>query len=1039
MFPQIPPTNEPDNNEPDNNDLKHTNDNTTDNNSGYESVKAKKRNKNAHITNGNIEYRDFSIVQINSGNGKWCLNDQILKASIEKHEPDVLVISESNINITDNKMTNNRRSRFSNYICFDKVFIGSSNARLSVLVNKNLEVQRHNNIENDINPTIVLTVNTSAKKHHTLVANYRQWKGTAPNYNYNLRTDDHAIERLKEMTKVWESAIQLGNPTTIVGDINIDRYEPNDPESRPDLKNLIPILRDFQIQNKLILVNKEPTRYRHGQRPTLLDLILTTQPQNISEIANISNFCSEHMGVYCKIKLNQIVINQQFRKVRSRKNLIASVLMPLIDENENLQKIFSTSDPEIIASTLTKEIDDIIEYVAPSKLIQIKKTDKLRITKETKDKIKEADKAVTNATKTLAQDDFRKAKNLQNDVKKAIKKDETDYLKKNLNNNRTDFRTINEELNDENKTPTRIIHEGEEIRSQKKLATTFNKFYKTKIDNIRKKFDDETENAINILKATKDKPDDTFKFKPITVYKVHEIIQKAKTSNSAGKDNLTMNIIKQCHQFFSRALCHLFNSMIYTRKFPDSLKCSKLIPILKPSKNPMSCDSYRPIAILQASEKIIEQMMRMQMQQYFSDNKIIPEQHHGGLKNHSTITAMASLDHSHKILKEKHKHTLIMTTDLSAAFDTVDHTILLKKLKFYGISNSASDLLESFLFNRRTFVEIQGYRSEEIQSSPCSVIQGSILSGFLYTLYSIEIPLIPNILKNQQLTETLMEMRIPRYYSVDHEINQFVDDSSSIIAAETEEEIGNYTSDFLAVMDKYYHFNKLKLNPEKTKLMITKTQDITKIKIKTPTGENLQEDKAIKILGIWKNKRDAYDTHIAKIKGIVIKKLSELYPYLHCMTLKTRRKIVYSKISSIVLYGIELFMGQSERIIEKVTALLMRCNRAIYLKDFFKVSNMRICKDISVDPPDVLIKKSGLKFIHKLIQNEAPAQLFSKIRINNRMRKCSKISLRDGIRKECNKRNLIYQSVQLYNNLSTDLKYLPIKKFKRQLQKVKNV
>ena len=157
------------------------------------------------------------------------------------------------------------------------------------------------------------------------------------------------------------------------------------------------------------------------------------------------------------------------------------------------------------------------------------------------------------------------------------------------------------------------------------------------------------------------------------------------------------------------------------------------------------------------------------------------------------------------------------------------------------------------------------------------------------------------------------------------------------------------------------------------------------------------------------------------------------------MTLKTRRKIVYSKISPIVLYGIELFLGQSERIIEKVTALLMRCNRAIYLKDFFKVSNMPICKDISVDPPDVLIKKSGLKFIHKLIQNEAPAQLFSKIRINNRMRKCSKISLRDGIRKECNKRNLIYQSVQLYNNLSTDLKYLPIKKFKRQLQKVKNV
>ena len=131
--------------------------------------------------------------------------------------------------------------------------------------------------------------------------------------------------------------------------------------------------------------------------------------------------------------------------------------------------------------------------------------------------------------------------------------------------------------------------------------------------------------------------------------------------------------------------------------------------------------------------------------------------------------------------------------------------VLIKKLKFYGLSSKASDLMELFLSNRRTFVEIQGYRSEELDSPPCSVIQGSILSGFLYTLYSIEIPLIPALMKNRQLMETLMEMKIPNYYSVDHEINQFVDNSSSIIAADTEEEIGNYTSDFIKAMDKLYY------------------------------------------------------------------------------------------------------------------------------------------------------------------------------------------------------------------------------------------
>ena len=871
-------------------DIYNANSNTdkpTNNNSSYDEAVAKNNNKLTHIRNGNTDHRDFTVVQINSGNGKWCTNDQLLKASIDKHKPDLLVVSESNVNIADNVMTNQRRSRFGNYICFDKVFPGSNNARLSVLVNKKLEVQRLTNLENNINPTIVLTVKTSAKKHHTVVANYRQWKGTAPTCDFNERNDDHSIKRFKEMLKVWEEAIKLGNPTTIVGDINIDRHEPNDPESRADIKNLIPMLKDFQSNHNVVLTNKEPTRYRHGQRPSLLDLILTTRPQNLCEIFNISNFCSEHMGVHCKIKINKLLVNQQFRKVRNRKNLIASILMPLIEDNDNLQGIFRTSDPDVIARTLTDEIDVIIEKVAPSKMVQIKKVDRMKITGETKDKIKHADKAVTTATKTLNQDDFRKAKNLQNEVKRAIKKDETEYLKKNLNDKHRDFRTLNDELSNENSTPTHIVHEGEEIRSQKKIASTFNKFYKDKIINIRKNFANETKKAINILKATKKKPDDTFNFKPVTVYQVHEVIQKAKSSNSSGKDNLTMNIIKQCQQFFSRALCHLFNTMIHKCRFPESLKSSKLIPILKPSKNPLLCDSYRPIAILQAAEKIIEQLLRKQLQQYFTDNDIIPEQHHGGIKNHSTITAMASLDHSHKLLKEKHKHTLIMTTDLSAAFDTVDHSILIKKLKFYGLSTNASNLLESFLENRRTFVEIQGYRSEEIDSPPSSVIQGSILSGFLYTLYSIEIPLIPEIMKKRQLIETLMEIKIPSYYSVDHSINQFVDDSSSVIAAETEEELGNYTSDFLKVMDAFYNCNKLKLNAEKTKVMITKTNDIKKITIKTPTGEIISEDKAIKILGIWKNKRDSYETHIDKIKGIVVKKLSEIYPYLRYMNLNT--------------------------------------------------------------------------------------------------------------------------------------------------------
>ena len=1010
-----------------------------DKNNEIVNTKAKCHNKQMHMTNGNTNYSDINVVQINSGNGKWIYNDALLKASIEKHFPDIIIVSESNINIADNSMVNARRNKFKNFNCVDKVFVGASNARLSVLVKCNFEFERKIEFENDVNPTIVLNVKTSLRKHHTIIANYRQWKGTAPGCTFNGRHDDHSVRRFKEMIKVWEAALAQNNPTTIFGDLNIDRYEPNDPESRPDLKNLIPLLKDVQSNHNLVLINTEPTRYRHGQRPTLLDLIISNSPQNISNVKNISNFCSEHMGVMCRININQLIINPQFRKIRCRKNLNSSILMPLIENNQKLQSIFSTSNPDFIADTLTNEIDIIVESVAPSKLVQIQKKDKLKITGETRTKIDEADKAVTHATKTLDQNDFRKARNLQNEVKNCIKRDETEYLKANLNNNKTDFRTIKEELEDNNKTPTRIIHNGEEIRSQKRIADTMNKFYVKKIEEIRKNFEDETDKAIDVLKAIKNKPTTTFNFKPVDVYTVHELIDKTKRSNSSGKDTLTANIMKECHQFFSRALCHLFNSMLYHKRFPQNLKTSKLIPLLKPNKDPNLPESYRPIAILQASEKIIEELMRKQMQEYFNENNLIPEQHHGGLQHHSTLSAIASLDHNHKLIKEKRKNTLLMTTDLSAAFDTVDHTVLVKKLKFYGISNNAAELMASFLSNRKTFVEIQGFRSSEIATPPCSVVQGSKLSGFLYTIYSIEIPLIPQILKNQQIINTLFEMTIPNYYSIDHEVNQFVDDSSNVVGSETEEELGLYTTDFLKIMEIYYHINKLKLNAEKTKVMVTKSKDTKKIKVTAPNGEEITADKSIKILGYWKNSRDNYETHINRITGIVTKRLSEIRPYLRCMNIKTRRKMIYSKVASIILYGIELYLGQTDEILHKITVLLMKCNKAIFCQDYMRVSNHKICKEISVDPPEVLIKKAALRFVHKLINTEKPKQLFNKIRFNNKTRRCAKLSLIDGIRKDSNKRTLIYQSIQLYNSIPSNLKYLSIRKFKTHLAKKWNM
>ena len=93
-----------------------------------------------------------------------------------------------------------------------------------------------------------------------------------------------------------------------------------------------------------------------------------------------------------------------------------------------------------------------------------------------------------------------------------------------------------------------------------------------------------------------------------------------------------------------------------------------------------------------------------------------------------------------------YKISALVQTDLSAAYDTVDHDILLKKLEYYGIQGSENNLLRSILEDRYQYVEIDWFVSETIRASICSVLQGSKLSSLLYIIYCNEIPLLYQII-----------------------------------------------------------------------------------------------------------------------------------------------------------------------------------------------------------------------------------------------------------------------------------------------------
>ena len=142
----------------------------------------------------------------------------------------------------------------------------------------------------------------------------------------------------------------------------------------------------------------------------------------------------------------------------------------------------------------------------------------------------------------------------------------------------------------------------------------------------------------------------------------------------------------------------------------------------------MNFDNYRSISILPALSKIFEKILHRQIYDFFIENRLLYSSQYGFRKQHST--ELATLELIDKIMNQFINHNCYVSVfmDLSKAFDTMNHRILLEKLRYYGFSNFSLDLIDSYLSNRKQFVTFNGVPSELLPIN-IGVPQGSILGA----------------------------------------------------------------------------------------------------------------------------------------------------------------------------------------------------------------------------------------------------------------------------------------------------------------------
>ena len=289
--------------------------------------------------------------------------------------------------------------------------------------------------------------------------------------------------------------------------------------------------------------------------------------------------------------------------------------------------------------------------------------------------------------------------------------------------------------------PNRIVNEkGTEVHEMKDIAEQFNEFYVTIGKNLADKIEPSCKNFETYITNSQYEMHE----KDLSQEELEKAFSSLKPNKGEGIDEIHVNVIKSVFDLIKDPLHYIFNISLKYGIFPNDLKIAKVIPVFKSGDEALVAN-YRPISVLPCFSKILERIMYNRLHDHLLQHNLLYQKQFGFQGGHSTEHAVVNL--VDEILKgfDQNKFTLGVFIDLSKAFDTVDHKILIRKLELYGIRNNNLKWFKNYLTGRKQGVSFSSGLSQ-LKNIVCGVPQGSILGPLLFLIYVNDLYLSSNIL-----------------------------------------------------------------------------------------------------------------------------------------------------------------------------------------------------------------------------------------------------------------------------------------------------